>query len=36
MESTIVLSDRAKIEQILALIALYTPRGGLLRMRLGS
>jgi len=36
MESTIALSNRSKVEQILALIALYTPRSGLIRFRLGS
>ena len=36
MKPTIVLSNRSKVEQILALIALYTPRSGLTRLRLGS
>jgi hypothetical protein len=36
MESTIALSNRSKVERILALIALYTPRSGVTRLRLGS
>jgi len=36
MQMTIALSRRSKVEQILALIALYSPPGGLTRLRLGS
>jgi hypothetical protein len=36
MKSAIALSSRSKVEQILVLIALYSPPSGLTRLRLGS
>jgi hypothetical protein len=36
MHRTIATDSRSKVEQVLALIALYSPPSGLTRLRLGS